>query len=80
MYHVYVLLNKAKTRTCTGVAEDVEKRLNVHNAGGVTATRPYRPYTILQVESFETLLEAQQKETFYKSTTGRRRVKAMLST
>ncbi len=78
MYHVYVLLNEKKTKTCTGIAEDVEKRLNIHNAGGVTSSRPYRPYKILHVESFETLLEAQQKERFYKSTTGRRRLKEML--
>jgi len=32
MYYVYILLNEAKTRTYTGVAEDVIKRLALHNA------------------------------------------------
>ena len=34
-------------------------------------------YHIIHTESFETLKEARQKERFYKSTTGRRRIKEM---
>ena len=78
MYHVYMLLNESKTRTYTGVADDVEKRLKEHNAGRVKSSRPYRPYNIVHTESFTTLSEARQKEKFYKSTTGRRRLKRIL--
>ncbi len=78
MYHVYILLNEEKTRTYTGVAEDVNERLAEHNAGRVKSSRPYRPYKIIRTESFETLSEARQKEKFYKSTTGRRKLKEML--
>jgi len=60
VYYVYILLSEAKTRTYTGVADDVEKRLKEHN------------------ESFETLREARQKEKFYKSTTGRKRLRVFL--
>ena len=77
-YHVYVLLNEAKTRTYTGVADDIDKRLAEHNSGKVKSSSPYRPYKIAHTESFETLREARQKEKFYKSTTGRRRLKEML--
>jgi putative endonuclease len=77
MYHVYILLSETNTRTYTGVADDVNKRLAEHNAGRVKSSRPYRPYKIIYTESFETLKEAHQKERFYKSTTGRRRLKEM---
>lgn len=77
MYHVYILLNEAKTRTYTGVTDDINKRLAAHNAGRVKASRPYRPYNIIHTETFGTLKEARQKEKFYKSTTGRRRLKEM---
>ena len=77
MYYVYILLNEEKTRTYTGVAEDVNERLEVHNAGRVKSSRPYRPYKIIYTEPFETLGEARQKEKFYKSTTGRQRIKEM---
>jgi len=77
MYYVYILLGEAKTRTYTGVTDDVNKRLAEHNAGRVKSTRPYRPYKIIHTEAFETLSEARQKERFYKSTTGRRRLREM---
>jgi putative endonuclease len=79
MYYVYILLNETKTRTYTGVAKDVSERLAEHNAGKVKSSRPYRPYQIVHTESFSTLREARQKERFYKSTTGRRRLKDMLN-
>jgi putative endonuclease len=77
MYYVYILLNERNTKTYTGVADDVNKRLAEHNAGRVKSSRPYRPYKIIHAESFETLKEARQKEKFYKSTTGRRKLKEM---
>jgi len=75
MFYVYILLNETKTRTYTGVSDDVDKRLAEHNAGRVKSSRSYRPYSIIHVEPFETLKEARQKENFYKSSTGRRRLK-----
>ena len=78
MYYVYILLNESRNRTYTGVADDVEKRLKEHNAGRVKSSSPYRPYKVIYAEPFETLKEARQKEKFYKSTTGRRRLKEML--
>ena len=78
MQYLYILLNEAKTRTYTGVADDVHKRLAEHNAGRVKSSSPYRPYKVIHTEAFETLSEARQKEKFYKSTTGRRRLKEML--
>jgi putative endonuclease len=78
MYHVYILLNERKSRTYTGVAEDVNKRLTLHNTGRVKSSSPYRPYRIIRAKSFEALSEVRQKEKFYKSTTGRRRLREML--
>ena len=51
MYHVYILLNETKTRTYTGVADDVDKRLAEHNAGRVISSSPYRPYEALRAEA-----------------------------
>jgi len=78
MYYLYILLNEAKTKTYTGFTQDVEKRLNEHNSGKVTSSRLYRPYRILYTQAFETLHEARHAERFYKSTTGRRRLKQLL--
>ena len=78
MYYVYILLNEAKTRTYTGVTDDVNKRLAEHNAGKVKSSLPYRPYKVIHIESFETLSEARRKEKYYKSATGRRKLKEIL--
>jgi putative endonuclease len=78
-YSVYILLNKSKTRTYTGVADDVDKRLKRHNDGNVPASRSYRPYDVIHVETYATLGEARQKEHFYKSTTGRGRLREIIS-
>jgi len=64
MYYVYILLNETKTRTYTGVADDVDKRLADHNAGRVKSSRPYRPYKIIHSESFETLKQLVRKKDF----------------
>ena len=77
MHYLSILLNEAKNRTYTGVADDVNKRLETHNTGRVKSTSPYRPYKVIHTESFDTLSEARQKERFYKSTTGRRRIREM---
>ncbi|OGW66499.1 MAG: hypothetical protein A3H49_03545 [Nitrospirae bacterium RIFCSPLOWO2_02_FULL_62_14] len=79
MHYVYILLNEAKTRTYTGVSDDIEKRLKEHNEGKVKSSRHYRPYRVIYTEEFQTLSEARQKERFYKSTTGRRRLKEILA-
>ena len=78
MYHVYILLNETEKRTYIGVTDDINKRLADHNAGRVKSSCPYRPYKVMHMESFGTLVEARQKEKFYKSTSGRRRLKEML--
>ncbi|PKL45382.1 MAG: endonuclease [Planctomycetes bacterium HGW-Planctomycetes-1] len=77
LYYVYILLNETGTRTYTGVSNNVNERLKEHNAGRVSSSRPYRPYKIIHMESFPTLQEARQKEKFYKSTTGRRRLREL---
>jgi len=78
MYYVYILLNEERTKTYTGATDDPNKRLIEHNSGKVKSSRPYRPYKIIYTESFGTLSEARQKEKFYKSTTGRRKLKKII--
>ncbi|HXX35744.1 MAG TPA: GIY-YIG nuclease family protein [Thermodesulfobacteriota bacterium] len=80
MYYVYILLNETRTRTYTGVTDDVDKRLSEHNAGRVKSLSPYPPYKVVHIESFKTMSEAQHKENFYNSTTGRRKLKQMFFT
>jgi predicted GIY-YIG superfamily endonuclease len=76
MPYLYILLNETGTRTYTGVSHNVEQRLKQHNEGLVKSSRPYR---VIYSKEFATLREARQEEQLYKSTTGRRRLKELLS-
>ena len=79
MYYLYVLLSKAKKKTYTGIAKDVKARLKEHNAGRVKSSRPYMPYEIIHTEPFNIYHEARMKEDFYKSSSGRRKLKKLLA-
>ena len=75
MFYVYILINETKTRTYTGCSDDVARSLKEHNAGKVKASRPYR---IMHTESFVSLSEARARERYYKTTSGRRKIKEKL--
>ena len=79
MFYVYILRSLKDYLLYIGFTSyHPDKRLKEHNSGGVKSSSPYRPYKVIYAESFATLSEARQKEKFYKSTTGRRRLKEML--
>ena len=74
MFYVYVLVNESKTKTYVGSTENLNKRLEEHNAGKVKSSKPYRPYKILHYEEFDSLTGARKREAYYKSTSGRRKL------
>lgn len=78
MVYVYILISESGLRTYVGCTTDVERRLNEHNCGKVRSSSPYRPYRVLYTEEFSNLIEARRRERFYKGTTGRRMIHALL--
>lgn len=79
MYTVYILLSLNKAKTYTGVTSDLLRRLEEHNQGKVTFSKKYRPYKVLHSESFETAKDAYAKEKYYKTTSGRRKIKIIFN-
>ena len=74
-HFVYVLINYDGSKTYTGSTYDLERRLLEHNLGKNKSSKPYIPYEILFYEAFDSLVEANRQEKFYKTTTGRRKLK-----
>jgi putative endonuclease len=62
MFQVYVLQSESVDRLCIGSTSNVQKRVLAHNAGDVRSTKAYRPWKLLQFESFETKREARHRE------------------
>jgi len=77
MYFAYILQSLKDKRTYAGFCEDVNKRLMVHNSGKVKATENRRPFVILLTEEFQTEKEAKDREKYWKSGSGRRKLKQL---
>lgn len=76
MYFIYILKSLKDGRTYVGYSSDVEKRLVEHNKGKVSATKNRRPLEVLYKERFSTILEAKNRELYWKSGAGRRKLKS----
>ena len=67
MYYTYVLKSECNGDIYVGSAENIEKRLSLHNAGKVKSTKAYRPWKLLEFEEFNSRSGAVQKERFLKN-------------
>jgi len=77
MYHVYILISEKDGRTYVGYTHSLEERLRQHNNGQVNATKNRRPLKFFYTEEFETLAEAKERELWWKSSSGRRKLKEL---
>jgi len=80
MYQVYILKSLKDLRTYVGYSQDAQERLSEHNSGKVDATLNRRPLRILYTENVDNLEKAKQRERYWKSGAGRRKLKAYFNT
>jgi len=71
MFFVYVLYSEKAKRRYVGMSGDPDRRLLEHNGGHTQSTKAYRPWIKVYTESFETLIEAGNREKYLKSGIGR---------
>ncbi len=62
MYVVYAIKSLSKGRIYFGQTKDLNKRLNLHNAGKVKSTKIDTPWAVIAVETFGTRSEAMWTE------------------
>jgi putative endonuclease len=62
MYFTYILFSEKYNRYYTGHTENIEAHLHRHNNKMVTATKNFVPWHCIYFESFETKLQANQRE------------------
>lgn len=75
MYSVYILQSLKDLRTYVGYSKNFQARLKQHNEGKVKSTQRRRPLILLFKEEFDTIGEAKQKELWWKTKTGRQKMK-----
>lgn len=79
MYYVYVLRSQKDSKLYTGLTADVYRRLEQHNASQVTSTQARRPLELIYYEAYLTKDDAEGRELFLKSGSGKRYLKKQLA-
>ena len=67
MYYVYFLRSLKNNDLYVGSAEDLKKRVALHNGGRVRSTKFYKPWKLLGFEEYNSRSEAVRREKFLKS-------------
>ncbi|MCX5648601.1 MAG: GIY-YIG nuclease family protein [Planctomycetota bacterium] len=71
-WYVYMLQSEGcPDRWYVGMTEDLHKRIEVHNAGGVPHTSKFRPWRIETAVAFRDKAKAVALEKYLKSQSGR---------
>ena len=77
-FFLYILYSTTHNRTYTGQSNNLNNRLDYHNAGKVKSTRPYRPWVLIHRETISSRAEAMKRENWFKSKAGRKRISEIL--
>ncbi|WP_419660530.1 excinuclease ABC, subunit C domain protein [Desulfosarcina variabilis str. Montpellier] len=71
-HYVYILTSQSdNNRYYTGLTQNLETRLQAHNAGQVSYTSKYRPWTIETAIAFRSREKAAAFENYLKTHSGR---------
>jgi putative endonuclease len=62
MYYIYIIRSQHLKRYYVGSTEDVQRRLQEHNAGKSKSTGAGSPWELIHTESFVTRSDAMQHE------------------
>jgi putative endonuclease len=78
MFYAYIIKSLHHDFFYKGHCRDLDKRLEEHNKGYTTSTKPYIPFKLIYFESFSTREETIKREKYFKSSAGRRYLKNKL--
>ena len=67
MFYIYILYSHKDRNLYVGQTNDLEKRLQRHEQGQVSATKQRLPITCIYTESFSSRQESMEREKFLKS-------------
>ena len=78
MVCVYVLESLLDGTHYTGISKDPGNRLDEHNRGKNRFTKGHIPWKIIFTETFPDWAAARKREKYYKSASGRRKLKTII--
>ena len=78
-FYVYAMVSLKCNRIYVGMSQDVPRRLTQHNQGQVRSTKPYTPWRLFFSEPVGDSGQARTKEKYYKTASGKRKLRAILA-
>jgi putative endonuclease len=74
-YTVYAIHSLTRDWIYVGMTDTIDRRFFQHQQGYNKSTKPYRPFVLFYTEQFEDSLLARQREKYFKTATGKRRLR-----
>ena len=65
-YFTYILFSEKINKYNIGSSQDIDNRLEMHNAGATPSTKPGRPWKPVYNEEFDLKTEALKRENYLK--------------
>jgi putative endonuclease len=77
MFIVYAIKSIEHNYIYVGLTGNLEERLKRHNSGYEKTTKPYKAYQLIYTEECSDRIHARQREKYWKSGIGKRKLKLM---
>jgi putative endonuclease len=77
-YYIYALVSEKDGTIYVGMTTDLERRLKEHNSGKSKYTKGHAPWSMFYSELASDSESARSREIYFKTTAGKRRLKAIL--
>ena len=78
MYYTYIIQSQKNGMFYIGSCQDIDKRIERHNAGATPSTKPGRPWQLVYSETYETNSEALKREREIKSKKSRKYIEFLV--
>jgi putative endonuclease len=79
-FYIYAIVSKRDYRIYVGMSQNVTVRIKEHNQGRVTSTKAFIPWELFYSELVGSTSIAREKEKYYKSSAGKRKLHKILQT
>lgn len=77
MYYIYWLINEQGSKTYVGFSNNIEQRIIQHRNKQVKTTTNFGHFQIKILEEVENVIQARQREKYWKSAVGRKKLKSL---
>jgi putative endonuclease len=78
VYYVYILQSLRDNKLYSGYSDNLKRRLEEHNKGGVDSTKRRKPFVLIYYEAYQHQQDATAREKYFKTQWGRNYLKKVL--